>query len=307
MMHGTVVKSTGSWYHVRKGNGDIVPCRLKGKFRLDGIKHTNPVTVGDEVHFEMEPESGNGVISKIDDRKNYIIRKSNNLSKQTHIIASNLDQCMLIATLAFPRTSFGFMDRFLITAEAYHIPAIIVFNKTDLMEGGFDEVLNETIRLYEKIGYRCLKTSAITGEGLEEFKTVLANKTTLLSGHSGVGKSTLLNGIEPALNLKTKAISKYSQKGQHTTTFAEMHPLSFGGYIVDTPGIREFGLVDYDMVEVSHYFKEMQPLIGKCKYNNCKHINEPDCAIQAAVVSGEISEQRFSSYLSIISNQNIYK
>ncbi len=306
-MQGIVIKSTGSWYQVRREDGSIIQCRLKGKFRLSGIKHTNPVTVGDHVEFEMEPDSDNGVINKIADRRNYIIRKANNLSKQTHIIASNLDQLMLIATLAYPKTSLGFIDRILVTAEAYHIPAVIVFNKSDLMKNGFDELLDETIGLYEKVGYRCLKTSTVTGEGLDELKELLKNKTTLLSGHSGVGKSTLLNTIEPGLNLKTGIISNYSKKGQHTTTFAEMHPLSFGGFIVDTPGIREFGLVDFDLAEVSHYFREMQPLIGKCKYNNCMHINEKDCAIQAAVVSGEISEQRFSSYLSIISNQDIYE
>ncbi|MDP1727139.1 MAG: ribosome small subunit-dependent GTPase A [Bacteroidota bacterium] len=306
-MQGIVVKSTGSWYQVRTEKGTIILCRLKGKFRLSGIKHTNPVTVGDVVDFEMESESENGVIHKIYERKNYIIRKANNLSKQTHIIASNLDQLMLIATLAFPKTSFGFIDRILVTAEAYHIPAIIVFNKADLMQNGFDQMLSETIQLYEQVGYPCLKTSAKTGEGLEELKAMLCNKTTLLSGHSGVGKSTLLNTIEPALNLKTGIISNYSKKGQHTTTFAEMHHLSIGGFIVDTPGIREFGLVDFDLAEVSHYFKEMQPLIGQCKYNNCMHVNEPECAIQAAVVAGQISEQRFSSYLSIISNQDIYE
>ncbi|MBC7383144.1 MAG: ribosome small subunit-dependent GTPase A [Bacteroidia bacterium] len=306
-MHGIVVKSTGSWYQVRKENGSLIPCRLKGKFRLSGIKHTNPVTVGDVIEFEMEPESGNGIINKIHERKNHIIRKANNLSKQTHIIASNLDQILIIVTLAYPKTSLGFIDRLLITSEAYHIPAVIVFNKKDLMINGWEEVVDHTIKLYEKIGYRCIETSTLSGEGLSELKALLTGKTTLVSGHSGVGKSTLLNFVEPTLNLKTGIISNYSKKGQHTTTFAEMHPLSFGGFIVDTPGIREFGLVDFDMAEVSHYFKEMQPLIGKCKFNNCKHINEPDCAIQAAVVSGEISEERFSSYLSIISNQDIYE
>jgi ribosome biogenesis GTPase len=306
-MKGVVIKSTGSWYSVRTENGAIHACRLKGKFRLKGIKHTNPVTVGDKVNFELEPESHNGIIDAIDDRKNYIIRKANNLSKQTHIIASNLDQSLLIITLAFPKTSLGFIDRFLVTSEAYHIPAVLVFNKCDLMTHGFDEILDETIELYERIGYTCLKTSTVTGQGIAEFKNLLHNKTSLLSGHSGVGKSTLLNHLEPNLNLKTTAISNYSQKGQHTTTFAEMHPLSFGGYIIDTPGIREFGLVDFLDAEVSHYFREMQPLIGQCKFNNCKHINEPECAIQNAVRSGQISEQRFSSYLSMMSNEDIYE
>ncbi|MBU3663364.1 MAG: ribosome small subunit-dependent GTPase A [Bacteroidetes bacterium] len=306
-MKGVVIKSTGSWYQVRKENGTILPCRLKGKFRLSGIKHTNPITVGDEIEYELEPDSGNGVIHKIADRKNYIIRKANNLSKQTHIIASNLDQCMLIVTLAFPKTSLGFIDRFLVTSEAYHIPAILVFNKSDLFIGENAAYLEETINLYRKIGYTCLRTSIINGEGLAQLKELLQNKTTLLSGHSGVGKSSLLNTIEPGLNLKTQAISNYSEKGQHTTTFAEMHPLSFGGNIVDTPGIREFGLVDFEDAEVSHYFKEMQPLITKCKFNNCKHINEPNCAVQAAVASGAINEQRFSSYLSILSKVDIYE
>jgi len=306
-MKGIVIKSTGSWYMVRTSDGAVHACRLKGKFRLKGIKHTNPVTVGDKVSFEFEPESHNGVIDAIEDRKNYIIRKANNLSKQTHIIASNLDQTMLIVTLAFPRTSLGFIDRFIITSEAYHIPTILVFNKCDLMTGEIESILDHTIQLYQGIGYQCLKTSTISGEGIEELKAALKDKTSLLSGHSGVGKSTLLNFVEPTLNIKTKAISNYSLKGQHTTTFAEMHPLSFGGYIIDTPGIREFGLVDFKDAEVSHYFKEMQPIIGQCKYNNCKHVNEPGCAIQQAVTEGRISEERFSSYLSIISNEDIYE
>jgi ribosome biogenesis GTPase len=306
-MKGIVIKSTGSWYMVRTETGAVHACRLKGKFRLKGIKHTNPVTVGDKVDFEFEPESENGVIHSIDDRKNYIIRKANNLSKQTHIIASNLDQSLLIVTLAFPKTSLGFIDRFLVTSEAYHIPAIIVFNKIDLMTHGLEEVLDETIELYERIGYKCLKTSTVSGQGIEELKSLLKGKISLLSGHSGVGKSTLMNHLEPGLNIKTKHISNASHKGQHTTTFAEMHPLHFGADIIDTPGIREFGLVDFENAEVSHYFKEMQGYIGHCKFNNCKHLNEPECAVQAAVAAGNISEERFGSYLSIISNEDIYE
>ncbi len=306
-MKGIVIKSTGSWYMVRTETGAVHACRLKGKFRLKGIKHTNPVTVGDKVDFEFEPESENGVIHSIDDRKNYIIRKANNLSKQTHIIASNLDQSLLIVTLAFPKTSLGFIDRFLVTSEAYHIPAIIVFNKTDLMTHGLEEVLDETIELYERIGYKCIKTSTVNGQGIEELKSLLKGKISLLSGHSGVGKSTLMNHLEPGLNLKTTHISNASHKGQHTTTFAEMHPLHFGADIIDTPGIREFGLVDFENAEVSHYFKEMQGYIGQCKFNNCKHLNEPECAVQAAVAAGNISEERFGSYLSIISNEDIYE
>lgn len=306
-MRGIVIKSTGSWYLVRTETGNIHSCRLKGKFRLNGIKHTNPITVGDVVDFEMELGSENGVIHTLHERKNHIIRKANNMSKQTHIIASNLDQSLLIITLAFPKTSLGFIDRFLVSAEAYHIPAILVFNKIDLMQGEWLEIVNDTIERYEKIGYTCLKTSTISGEGIQDLKSLLQNKISLLSGHSGVGKSTLLNHIEPSLDLKTTAISNYSQKGQHTTTFAEMHPLSFGGYIIDTPGIREFGLVDFEDSEVSHYFKEMQPFIGHCKFNNCKHINEPECAIQAAINEGVISIERFSSYLSILSKEDIYE
>jgi ribosome biogenesis GTPase len=307
MIHGQVVKSTGSWYTVRKDGGGFLPCRLKGKFRLSGIKHTNPITVGDWVNVEMEPDSANGVIYAIEDRRNYIIRKANNMSKQTHMIASNLDQCMLIITLAFPKTSLGFIDRFLVTAEAYHVPAILVFNKSDLYVDEAEVILEQTMDLYRKIGYTCLRTSIKTQEGLATLKELLKDKTTLLSGHSGVGKSSLLNTVEPRLNLKTQAISNYSEKGQHTTTFAEMHALSFGGNIVDTPGIREFGLVDFEDAEVSHYFKEMQSVLTQCKFNNCKHINEPQCAVQAAVNNGIISLERFNSYLSILSKEDIYE
>jgi ribosome biogenesis GTPase len=307
-MQGIVIKSTGSWYMVRKDDGDIVSCRIKGKFRLQGIKHTNPVTVGDVVEFEIEPSNENGVINKIHDRKNYIIRKANNLSKQTHIIAANIDQALLMVTLAFPKTSLGFIDRFLMTAEAYHIPGTIVFNKLDLFTNEMEDLLNDTIELYQNnIGYPCIKTSVKNNIGLDEVKALLKGKTTLVSGHSGVGKSSLLNAIEPALNIKTGDISSYSFKGQHTTTFAEMHPLSFGGYIIDTPGIREFGLVDFDDREISHYFKEMKSFIGKCKFNNCKHMNEPGCSIIKAVEENIISPERYNSYLSIMSHDDIYE
>jgi ribosome biogenesis GTPase len=307
-MQGIVIKSTGSWYMVRKDDGDIVSCRIKGKFRLQGIKHTNPVTVGDVVDFEMEPNNDNGVIHKIHDRKNYIIRKANNLSKQTHIIAANIDQALLMVTLAFPKTSLGFIDRFLMTAEAYHIPATIVFNKLDLFTNEMEDLLNDTIELYQNnIGYPCIKTSVKNNIGLDEVKALLQGKTTLVSGHSGVGKSSLLNAIEPALNIKTGDISSYSFKGQHTTTFAEMHPLSFIGYIIDTPGIREFGLVDFDDREISHYFKEMKSFIGKCRFNNCKHMNEPGCSIIKAVEENIISPERYQSYLSIMSHDDIYE
>jgi ribosome biogenesis GTPase len=306
-MDGIVVKSTGSWYEVMKPSGDIINCRLKGKFRLQGLKHTNPVTVGDKINYEMEPNSENGVIFSIEPRKNYIIRKSSNLSKQTHIIASNIDQAILMVTIAFPTTSLGFIDRFLVTAEAYHIPTTIIFNKVDLCTNGLEDVLQETIDLYhKKVGYAFLKTSVNDKIGLDEVKELLQNKTTLVAGHSGVGKSSLLNAIEPNLNLRTGIISKTSFNGQHTTTFAQMHPLSFGGFIIDTPGIREFGVVDLNNAELSHYFKEMKPFIGKCKFNNCQHIHEPQCTVLEALEAGKIPAERYQSYLSIMANEDVF-
>lgn len=306
-MEGIVVKSTGSWYEVMKPDLQIVNCRLKGKFRLQGLKHTNPVTVGDKVNFEMEPNSENGVIFSIENRKNYIIRKASNLSKQTHIIASNIDQAILMVTIAFPTTSLGFIDRFLATAEAYHIPTTIIFNKVDLCTDILEDVLNDTIHLYHnQVGYNYIKTSVNDQIGLDEIKALLKDKTTLVAGHSGVGKSSLLNGIEPNLNLKTGEISKSSFNGQHTTTFAQMHPLSFGGFIIDTPGIREFGVVDLNNAELSHYFKEMKPYIGKCKFNNCKHMNEPQCAVLEAIEQGIIPAERYQSYLSIMANEDVF-
>jgi ribosome biogenesis GTPase len=306
-MEGIVVKSTGSWYEVMKPSGEIINCRLKGKFRLQGLKHTNPVTVGDKINYEMEPNSENGVIFSIEPRKNYIIRKSSNLSKQTHIIASNIDQAILMVTIAFPNTSLGFIDRFLVTAEAYHIPTTIIFNKIDLCTNGLEDVLQETIDLYhKKVGYAYLKTSVNDKFGLDEVKELLLNKTTLVAGHSGVGKSSLLNSIEPNLNLRTGIISKTSFNGQHTTTFAQMHPLSFGGFIIDTPGIREFGVVDLNNSELSHYFKEMKPFIGKCKFNNCQHIHEPQCTVLEALEAGQIPTERYQSYLSILANEDVF-
>lgn len=304
-MLGTVIKSTGSWYEVRTSEA-IIKCRIKGKFRLEGIKHTNPIAVGDYVEIALEENRDTGVITQIHDRKNYIIRKSSNLSKQTHIIASNIDQALLVVSLIQPQTSLGFIDRFLMTAEAYHIPTIIVINKADLYHGPLEELLHDTQSLYERVGYICFPTSATTGVNTDKLINLLKDKTTLVSGHSGVGKSSLLNNISPGLNLKTGDISDFSQKGKHTTTFAEMFKLSFGGDIIDTPGIKEFGIVDFDEREISHYFKEFRTYLNQCRFNNCKHLNEPNCAIKEAVGQGDISVERYESYVKILTKQDLY-
>jgi len=305
-MRGIVIRSTGSWYDILLEDKTKIQCRIKGRFRLEGIKHTNPIAVGDWVEVEKESSTEHGIITKIEQRKNYIIRKSSNLSKQTHIIASNIDQLLIVATLVYPVTSLGFIDRLLLTAEAYHIPSIIVFNKSDLCEGELAEIMNQTIHLYKNIGYTCFDTSIISGKNTETLKEILTQKTTLVSGHSGVGKSSLLNSISPNLHLKTGQISNFSQKGMHTTTFAEMFELDFGGYIIDTPGIKEFGLVDFDEAELSHYFIEMRPYLTQCKFNNCKHLNEPGCAIKQAVESGLIAEERYESYINMLTKEDYY-
>jgi ribosome biogenesis GTPase len=307
LMEGIVVKSTGSWYSVRLDSGTYIQCRIKGKFRLEGIKHTNPIAVGDKVTIEMESGREDGLIVKIHERKNYIIRKASNLSKQTHILASNLDQAIMVASLVQPATSLGFIDRFLATAEAYHVPAVIVFNKVDLNDETLQEILDDTIRLYTNIGYPVIQTSAITNSNIDKMRELLKDKTTLVMGHSGVGKSTLLNAVTPDLQLRTGEISNYSNKGKHTTTFAEMFELPFGGNIIDTPGIKELGVVDFDEALVSHYFKEMRALVGQCKFNDCRHVNEPGCAVLKAVANGEISEERYRSYISILNNEDIFQ
>lgn len=298
-MHGLVIKSTGSWYQVLADNGKVYDCRIKGKFRIKGIQTTNPVAVGDKVDFELEPNAETGVIDHLHERKNYIIRKSINLSKQAQIIAANLDQAFLIVTLASPRTSLGFIDRFLVTAEAYDIPTCIIFNKLDLFNEYGLEILAEYKAIYEKIGYPCYEVSALKGTNIEQIKTLLKDKTTLFSGHSGVGKSSLINAILPGFNIKTGEVSEWSDKGQHTTTFAEMYQLPFGGQLIDTPGIRELGIVDIEKEELSHFFVEMRERLNQCKFNNCRHINEPGCAAIKAVENGEIELSRYESYLSI--------
>ena len=298
-MQGLVIKSTGSWYQVVADKGRKIDCRIKGKFRTKDIKTTNPIAVGDHVQLELEPDLETGVITKLEDRKNYIIRKSVNLSKQAQIIAANLDQAFLIVTLASPRTSLGFIDRFLVTAEAYDIPAGLIFNKLDLFSEEGIEILADYEEIYKRIGYPCYEVSALEGTNLEDIKELLKDKVTLFSGHSGVGKSTLINRLIPDIELKTGEISEWSDKGQHTTTFAEMHALPQGGYLIDTPGIRELGIIDIEKQELSHFFPEMRELLNQCKYHNCRHINEPGCAVLKAVEEGEIDESRYESYLSI--------
>ncbi len=299
-MQGTVLKSTGSWYQVKTDDGGILSCRIVGKLRLRGIKSTNPVAVGDRVGFEMEDGEKTGVIKEIHDRKNYIIRKSVNLSKQTQIIAANLDQAVLIVTLDFPKTFPRFIDRFLATAEAYNVPGVVVFNKVDLYNEAVMNELEFYTYVYQDAGYKVLHTSVPGKFGLEDLKDVLKDKTSLLSGHSGVGKSTIINTIEPGLDLKTSAISKSHDQGQHTTTFAEMFDLSFGGQIIDTPGIRGFGLVDMEKEEIGDYFPEIFALKGDCKFNNCLHIEEPGCAVKVAVDEGKLAYTRYDSYVNFV-------
>ncbi|RXF69187.1 ribosome small subunit-dependent GTPase A [Arcticibacter tournemirensis] len=298
-MQGLVIKSTGSWYQVETEDGSVLDCRIKGIFRTKDIKTTNPIAVGDRVEIELEPDQDTGIINKLKERKNYIIRKSVNLSKQAQIIAANLDQALLVVTLASPRTSLGFVDRFLVTAEAYDIPAGIIFNKLDLFSDEGLEILAEYEEIYTSIGYPCYEVSALQGTNLEQINDVLKDKVTLISGHSGVGKSTLINKLIPEIELKTGEVSEWSDKGQHTTTFAEMHPLPQGGYLIDTPGIRELGIIDIEKQELGHFFPEMRQLMNQCRFNNCRHINEPGCAVIEAVNDGEIDLSRYESYLSI--------
>ncbi|CAM3975180.1 ribosome small subunit-dependent GTPase A [Mucilaginibacter galii] len=298
-MQGLVTKSTGSWYQVQTPDGRRYDCRIKGKFRIKGLTTTNPVAVGDKVDFELEPEQEQGVITKLYDRRNYIIRKSINLSKQAQIIAANLDQAYLVVTLASPRTSLGFIDRFLVTAEAYDIPASLVYNKLDMFSKEGLEILSEYKMVYEKLGYPCYEVSALKGTNIPALKDKLKDKITLFSGHSGVGKSSLMNAILPDLDLRTMEVSEWSDKGMHTTTFAEMYDLPGGGSIIDTPGIRELGVIDIEQQELSYFFPEMRSRLNQCRFNNCRHINEPGCAVLEAVENGDIEPSRYESYLSI--------
>ena len=304
-MNAIVYKSTGSWYIVKDESGKQYTARILGKFKIEGFTSTNPIAVGDKVTIETENELEDSVtITEIADRKNYINRTSPANKHQHHIIASNLDQSLLFATLKDPKTSQGFIDRFLVASEAYHVPAVIVFNKADLYKKKELEKFAELRATYEKTGYTVLLTSVETGEGIEAVKALLKDKVTLLSGHSGVGKSSFINKVFPELNIKTQDVSGWSGKGLHTTTFAEMFDLPGGGKIIDTPGIRELGLVDISRQELSHYFPEMRALINNCQFNNCMHLNEPGCAVKAAVEEGAINMDRYISYCNILESIN---
>ncbi|MGB3606327.1 MAG: ribosome small subunit-dependent GTPase A [Psychroserpens sp.] len=305
-MTGLVYKSTGSWYTVKTKIGETYQCRIKGKFRLKGIKSTNPIAVGDMVDFELETNNDEvtGVIHEIHDRKNYIVRKSVNLSKQTHIIASNIDQVFLLVTIDNPPTFTSFIDRFLVTAEAYAVKTILLFNKVDAYS---EDTLNEVrylAHVYRTIGYDCIGISAETGKNVDKVKAMMIGKVSMFAGHSGVGKSTLVNTIEPELDLKTKAISSQHSQGQHTTTFAEMFDLSFDAKIIDTPGIKGFGIVDMEKEEVGDYFPEFFELKQDCKFNNCLHVEEPKCAVKAALENDKISVSRYRSYLQILDGED---
>lgn len=306
MKKGLVIRSTGSWYDVRDVlSGNVISCRLKGKFKIKGFKVTNPLAVGDYVSYTMEEGNENtGIIQEIAPRTNYIVRQSVHKTGHAHLIAANLDQAALVVTLHFPRTSLGFIDRFLVTAESFRIPALLLFNKQDLINEAMAEFQEELIELYGSLGYRCLKTTAISSEGIKEVKENFYQKVTLLSGHSGSGKSSLINAISPELGLRTSAVSAYANKGVHTTTFAEMFEFENNTFIIDTPGIKELGLVDMESKEVSHYFPEMRDLLNECRFDDCLHINEPGCAVKAAVEDGTIAYSRFESYLSMVGNHD---
>ena len=301
-MHGLVYKSTGSWYSVRDPKGNFWDARVKGKLKIDeDISSTNPIAIGDTVVFDVEDERiKTGIIKEITDRHNYIIRVSPHNKNQKHIIAANIDLALLIVSIADPRTSTGFIDRFLLTAEAYHIPSVIVVNKTDLLKTKHENILYQWTDIYGKAGYGVYSISANDKDTFADMESLIKNKTTLFSGHSGVGKSTLINQLIPGIDLRTKTVSGWSGKGQHTTTFAEMFDLPGGGRIIDTPGVKEFGLIDFEKEELSQYFPEMRAVMKGCKFNNCLHINEPGCAVKQAVIDKKISEERYVSYVSIL-------
>ena len=309
-MHGIVIRNTGYSYTVKSDAGSVFDCKVKGNFRIRGIRATNPVAIGDRVTFipqEVDSDieqAHQGLITALDERSNYIIRKSTNLSKQSHIIAANIDRCFLVVTIRQPETPLQFIDRFLASAEAYRIPVTIVFNKIDLIDPEWQDYLDAVIRLYETIGYPCRRISAETGEGVEELRHELSGNITLLSGNSGVGKSTLINRLYPHLCLKTTEISDAYDTGKHTTTFSEMYEVDGGGYIIDTPGIKGFGTFDMKREEVGHYFKEIFLHSANCRFNNCTHTHEPHCAVREAVERHDIAESRYNSYLSMLEDEN---
>lgn len=303
IIKGIVTKSTGSWYNV-KHNDSSTRCVIKGKLRMKGVKSTNPVAVGDIVDFEMPDDNGVGAICNIHQRKNYVIRKSINLSRQAHIIAANIDQALLLVTVAYPKTITGFIDRFLVSAEAYRIPVKIIFNKIDLYNKKQNAELNRLEKIYSKAGYDCYRISANEKTGLEDIKILMKDKINLIAGNSGVGKSTLLNNIDNKLNLRVDEISSYHKTGKHTTTFAEMFELQQGGFVIDTPGIKGFGVVDIKKEELTLYFPEIFRRLDNCKYYNCTHVHEPGCAVVQAVEDGEIAYERYLSYLNMFGDEN---
>ena len=303
-MKGLIIRTTGSWYTVKTDDGRLYDCKVKGTFRMKGIRSTNPVAVGDVVTITPGADGQTALIDGIEDRRNYIIRKASNLSKQSHIIAANVDMAALVVTIAHPETSTTFIDRFLASAEAYRVPVLIVFNKTDLYDEAETRQMNDVITLYRNIGYTCLACSAETGEGIDELEAELRNKTTLLSGNSGVGKSTLLNLLIPDAEAKTAEISAAHDAGMHTTTFSQMYFLPWGGSLIDTPGIKGFGTFDMEREEVSHYFREIFRTSSECRFGNCTHTHEPGCAVLQAIAEGRIAESRYISYLSMLDDKD---
>ena len=301
---GTVIKSTGSRYRILCKDGNVVECIIKGKFRVKEIRTTNPVAVGDNVRFEFDKSNKSGVITEVLERRNYILRRSSNLSKESQIIAANIDQAFLMITVIFPETPVEFIDRFLITSEAYRIPASIIINKTDLYGSPEKERVEYLISMYERIGYRCFRLSVLTNSGPDVIRDNLKDRVTLLAGNSGVGKSSLLNCLDPSLNLKTEDISAYHRQGKHITTFPEMHKMPFGGFVIDTPGIRGFGVIDMERNEIYHFFPEIFRISKNCRYYNCLHLDEPGCAVREAIKDGTIDPLRYRSYISILEDEN---
>ncbi len=302
---GRIFKSTGSWYWIKTETGAIVRGRLRGKFKVSGLKVTNPIAVGDQVTYILEDEAeGTVMITGISDRINYLVRKSVHKTGHAHLIASNLDQAIVVTSLFMPRTSTGFIDRFVVSAESFGIPTVVIFNKTDLLEGEDLDVAKWLCSVYDKAGCRTILTSTVSGQGLDELKEILSGKTSLLSGHSGVGKSSLANALFPGLDLRTQEVSDFAEKGKHTTTFAEMFQIDERTYLIDTPGIKELGIAEIDNTEMAHFFPEMRALLGQCRFHNCQHINEPGCVVIDAVKAGRIAQTRYHSYLSMMSGDD---